>query len=356
MSVAQHTADRSRRGRLGGPSAPAVSLLVSPRATPASSLGHNGRAWSPRTRDATAQHRFDRIAVYPPASPTGPARFEAKDAGVADAADSKGVGAPAAPDAGAVPAAGPDAGIPAAPDAGVAAPPAAAPVAITWSSSYASDAGNDSSTTTEQSFTATYDAVADAPANLWRLQVKTIAGGVDIAVHTDRWRDAGVTPPVNAREARAAVRQMKGYYARGSAPVGSWHTEAASRAHEEHHYDEWKCAGDHYWPATQTALEKLTAPLAAHGNAAAAVTAMRAGASGADAKLVAFKAITRRYWMTLADNASSRPFAAGQLALNPTIQGVQALATAKGWARVPAGVDTPSKATPCYEPWLPYAP
>jgi hypothetical protein len=309
--------------------------------------------WPPRRLAVPAQHRFDRIAVLPPVSPT---RFETKDAGVPDAGDSKVVAAPAAPDAGVVPAQTPDAGVPAPPDAGVAAAPAAVPVAITWSSSSTSDTGNDSSSTTERSFTATYDAVADAPANVWRLRVKTIAGGCDIAVHTDRWRDAGATPPTTAAEAVTAVTQMKGYYARGSAPVGYWHTGGASQAHEEHHYDEWRCAGDHYWPATQTAIEKLTAPLAAHANAAAAVTTMRAGAAGADAKLVAFKAITKRYWMTLADNASSRPYAAGQLALNPTIQAVQALATTNGWAGVPAGVDTPSKATPCYQPWLPYTP
>lgn len=283
---------------------------------------------------------------------TSGTRAEAKDASTSDAGDSKVGGADAGTLAVAADAGVPDAGLPA--DAGVL--PPAAPVAITWSSTYASDATDDNSTTTERSFTATYDAVADAGVSLWRLRVKTIAGGVDITVHTDAWRNAGTTPPVSAAEAVAAVTQMKGYYARGSAPVGSWHTEAASKAHEEHHYNEWTCAGDHYWPATQTAIEKLTAPLAAHANAAAAVTAMRAGASGADAKLVAFKAMTRSYWMTLADNASSRPYAAGQLALNPTIQGVQALATTKGWAGVPAGVDTPSKATPCYQPWLAYAP
>jgi hypothetical protein len=298
-------------------------------------------------------HRLDQIAVHA-SGRRAQTRAEAKDAGTSDAGDSKIAG----PDAGVLPA---DAGIPAdagRPDAGVPPPPPPppTPVAITWASGYASDATNDNSSTTERNFTATYDAVADAGAGLWRLRVKTIAGGVDIAVHTDAWRDAGANPPGSAAEAVAAVTQMKGYYARGSAPVGSWHTKAASRAHEEHHYDEWKCAGDHYWPDTQTAIEKLTAPLAAHANAAAAVTAMRPGAGGADAKITGFKAITKQYWLTLADNAASRPYAAGQLALNPTIQAVQALAVANRWAGVPAGVDTPSKATPCYQPWLPYAP
>jgi hypothetical protein len=289
--------------------------------------------------------------VFPPAA-AGPSRFETKEAGVADAADSKVVTAPSVPDV--VPANAPDAGV-GAPDAGVA-PSAPLPVAITWTSASTTDATDDNSTTTERGFTATYDAVSDRTANVWRLRVKTVEGGCDIAVHTDKWRDAGSNPPTTAAEAKAAVTQMKGYYARGSAPVDSWHTAAASQAHEDHHYDEWQCAGNHYWPATQTAIENLTAPLASHADAAAAVTAMRAGAGGADAKLTAFKAITKRYWMTLADNASSRPFAAGQLALNPTIQGVQTLATTNKWAGVPAGVDTPSKANPCYKPWLAYAP
>jgi hypothetical protein len=288
-------------------------------------------------------HRLQRVGT----------REEAKDAGTSDAGDSKlggldaGLAVPA--DAGKA-----DAGTPPPPPPPPVAPPV--PIGITWTSGYASDTSNDNSQTTERDFTATYDAVSDAGAGVWRMRVKTIAGGVDIAVHTDAWRDADATPPTSAAEAVAAVTQMKGYYARGSAPVGSWHTETASRRHEEHHYAEWQCSGDHYWPDTQTAIEKLTAPLAAHADAAAAVTAMRAGAAGADAKIKAFKAIARQYWMTLADNASSRPYAAGQLALNPTIQGVQALATAKGWAGVPAGVDTPSTATPCYQPWLPYAP
>jgi hypothetical protein len=304
----------------------------------------------PTSRPLTA-HRLDRIAVLPPTWGSG-TKAEAKDAGTSDAGDSK----PGGIDAGqAVPAdAGKaDAGAPPPPPPP---PPPAVPIGITWSSGYASDNTNDNSSTTERAFTATFDAVSDAGAGVWRLRVKTIAGGADIAVHTDAWRDAGANPPTTAAEAVAAVNQMKGYYARGSAPVGAWHTEAASRKHEEHHYAEWTCSGDHYWPDTQTAIEKLTAPLAAHANAAAAVTAMRAGASGADAKITAFKAITKQYWLTLADNASSRPYAAGQLGLNPTIQGVQALATAKGWAGVPAGVDTPSAANPCYQPWLPYAP
>ena len=226
---------------------------------------------------------------------------------------------------------------------------------ITWpTAGYSTNNGNGASTTVERAFSVSYRAVQNAAKTDWQLEVASIAGGADITVKTGGSRDPITRPPTTEAEATDAVNVMKGYYARGSR--GAWHTETASKAHELHHYKEWQCSADHYWPATEVALERLTVPVASHPTEAAAIAAMRAGATGADAKVAAFKAIARQYWFTLADNASSRPYAAGQLALNPAIQAVQVLSLIKGWAGVPSGVDTPSAATPCYQPWLPYNP
>jgi hypothetical protein len=77
--------------------------------------------------------------------------------------------------------------------------------------------------------------------------------------------------------------------------------------------------------------------------------------SDGNRKVAAFKAVARRYWMTLGDGASDRPYAAGQLTLNNAVTSVQNLATTKHWT-VAQGVATPSTANPTYKPWLPYTP
>jgi hypothetical protein len=172
-------------------------------------------------------------------------------------------------------------------------------------------------------------------------------GGVDITVHRGASRDPIASPPASEAQAKDAVEVMKGYYSRGKR--GSWHTEAASRAHEEHHYSEWKCTGDDYWRTARWRINQLTAPAASNANEAAAITTMGAGPSGADGIMAAFQNVSRAYWMTLADNAGSRPYAAGQLALNPSIIAVQNLAAANRWT-VPQGTNSPSAAVPCYLP------
>lgn len=225
---------------------------------------------------------------------------------------------------------------------------------IRWSHGYAVTAAGGDSTTIERTFGVAYKAVADRAKNVWKLGVDAIEGGVDITVHTGGSRDPFVNPPTTAAEANAAVTDMKGYYARGQR--GAWHTEAASKAHEEHHFREWKCASEHYWGPTKGALESITLPLASAANEGAAITAMRAGPGGADAKMVAFQAITRKYWVDLlSDKAGSRPYAAGQRVLNRAVRHVQDIARSKGWG-VPAGTTDPNTEPPCYQPWLPYAP
>jgi hypothetical protein len=218
---------------------------------------------------------------------------------------------------------------------------------ITWpASDYSSNNTNAASTTVEKPFVVEYSACADIANNVWRLRVKKITGGVTIVVRTGGSRNPITSPPVDEPEADDAVTVMKGYYTRGSR--GSWHTEAASKAHEEHHYTEWKCSAEHYWADVENCLEQFTVPFNAHANEASAVTALVA--LGANAKINAFTNAAKQYWFTLGDGPSDRPYAAGQLALNAAITFVQNLAATNGWV-VPQGTDNPSPANPCYQPY-----
>jgi hypothetical protein len=230
--------------------------------------------------------------------------------------------------------------------------PAAPPPNITWAAeTYASDNNNAASTTVEQAFTPAYTATKDAAANVWRMGVTSIGGGVDITVHKGGSRDPEANPPATEPEAKDAVVVMKGYYARGSR--GTWHTEGASRTHEQHHYREWKCSAEHYWASAGPAITALTAPVASNADAAAAVAAMK---PAADAKVASFKAAARTYWMTLADNAGSKPYAAGQAVLNNSVTGVQTLAATKGWTVEAGTTATAGTEPPCYQPYQAYAP
>jgi hypothetical protein len=217
-------------------------------------------------------------------------------------------------------------------------------VTITWDpQEYVADAARGSSVTTEKPFAIEYMACADIANNVWRLRVKKITGSVKIVVKTGGSRDPTTNPPANQADAVAAVTIMKAYYTRGSR--GSWHTEAASADHELHHYSEWKCASERYWPTTENCLEQFSVPYDTNPDEASAIASLTA--LGASVKVSNFKAAARRYWFTLGDGASDRPYAAGQLTLNNAITFVQALAAANRWV-VPAGVDLPSAANPCY--------
>lgn len=227
-------------------------------------------------------------------------------------------------------------------------------VRVTWpAADYASSGANGSSTTVEKPFVVDYDAEEDAEANEWKLRTRSITGGVTIRVRTGGSRNPFSNPPTTEADAQNAVTVMKGYYNRGSR--GAWHTEAATRAHEEYHYREWKCASNHYWPVARRAIHHLTVPKSSHPTKAGAITAMRSGSAGADAIVSSFQDVSHDYWFTLADNARSRPYAAGQRGLNPAIQHVQRLAGRNSWT-VDSGTDSPSIANPCYQSWLPYSP
>lgn len=220
--------------------------------------------------------------------------------------------------------------------------------AVSWgAASYSAVNTRGSSTTVEKPFTATYTSTAEKDkggTEQLKLKVGSISGGATIEAHTGGSKNAITNPPTTQAEAAEAVTDMKEYYKLGR---GSWHTEAATKAHEVYHYREWKESCNHYWPQCRAAIEKLSAPNDKTGEAA-----IRASA---DTLVDGFKAKSRAYWMTLGDEPGDRPYAAGQLTLNTAIKSVQTLADTKKWT-VPQGVDTPSMADPTYQPWLPYNP
>lgn len=201
-------------------------------------------------------------------------------------------------------------------------------------------------------FTISYSACADIANDAWRLRISSISGGATLNIYTGGYRNPTTSPPVNQTEAADAVTVMKNYYTNGR---GTWHTADASLAHEQHHYSEWQCSSDHYWPATESALENLTVAYHSYANAAAAITAIKAMTNGANTKMTNFNSIAASYYGTLSDAVGSRPYAAGQLTLNSAIIAVQNLAAANGWT-VPSGVNTPSATPACYQSWLPYSP
>jgi hypothetical protein len=236
-----------------------------------------------------------------------------------------------------------------------------APITITWVHGYTVDTATANDTTKERPFTVNFDACADVANNEWHLRVKSIQGGVDIAVHMGGYMtpQPGVNITTETQGANAItdmLRRMPGG-GQGAGP-GVWNTEAATAAHEGWHRDEWIQTCEHYWPAAEAAVEKLKVPYDTHENdKASAVTDLRAGASGADAKLTAFKDVSKRYWFTLGDSFGDRPYFAGAATMNPYIDAIRAYGASQTppWT-LPAGSNSGPPADHCYQPWLPYSP
>lgn len=233
-----------------------------------------------------------------------------------------------------------------------------APVTITWQHGYTVDNANASATTRERAFNATYEACADIEKNEWHLRVKSIEGGTDIAVHMGGYQTP--QPGVNITTQVQAVAAINDMLLEGAVggPASTWVTEAAIATHEEWHKNEWIKTCEHYWPTAETALEELKVAYDAHENSAAnAITAMRSGGAGADAKIAAFKQKCRDYWFTLGDSPGDRPYRAGGVVMNAYIQAVRAYGATQAPAWVlPAGSNPAPGADHPYQPWLPYAP
>ena len=202
---------------------------------------------------------------------------------------------------------------------------------------------------------ADWDACADPRLNLWRLRVLKVSGQTDILIGTGGYRDASTSPPTSQAEAIDAVTEMNRYYPEGGR--ASWHTYAASLAHEMHHNSEWICEGDHFWPQTESAIESITCSYTTYTTKAAAINNMRLGNSGGIQKILNMVTAAGTYQSTLSDAAYSRPYGAGQVVLNGEISNIRNLASANGWMGLPATANpNPLVGTPCYQPFQTYNP
>ncbi len=182
----------------------------------------------------------------------------------------------------------------------------------------------------------------------WRVQIKSITGGGYAEIRMANLRDAFISPPSWPAEAQDAVIKMKGQFERGAAQ--GWHTEAASKAHENYHYLEWKAAAEYYWPIVAACINAIKVPKS--GNRYNDEALLRAKVR--DIQSV-FENLLNNYKNSLDDGPRARPYAAGQMELNKAIRYVQQLASQHGW-QVEQGVTNPNVdlSRPAYLPFPPF--
>lgn len=99
-----------------------------------------------------------------------------------------------------------------------------------------------------------------------------------------------------------------------------------------------------YYTAEANCFNNITVPLNNYSNSASALAAMLS--LWGDQSLNGLNTDAYSYVLTLGDSPGDSPYAVGQIALNPSIIGVQNLATSKSWT-VPAGTTTPGYTAAC---------
>lgn len=187
----------------------------------------------------------------------------------------------------------------------------------------------------------------DEVEDVWRCRVASASAGAKITIHRDNFRDPLLNPPTTEEEAIDAVNEMNGYQARGR--VGTWHTPAASLAHEEHHRREFEDAFKFYWKELniQEELESKTIPCLGM-NMDNAIHFMEQFALGFESDL---SDQVENYIKRLPDEANTRPYCAGQKSLNEVTLQIIAHAKTNGWSRVPDQVTEPGTIEPpCFKP------
>ena len=181
----------------------------------------------------------------------------------------------------------------------------------------------------------------------WRLRVQQVSGGSTILLYTGGYRDALKNPPVTEEEAVEAVTVMNRYQ---SHRLGTWHTQEASLAHEEHHRREFNDAFQFYWDnlriqdsieMKRASCEEVPKMEEFLKNMQPFVAELRNTYSDA----------VYNYVMVLPDDANDRPYCAGQKVLNEATRKIIAQAKANGWSRVPDEVTEPGTIEPpCFLP------
>ena len=181
----------------------------------------------------------------------------------------------------------------------------------------------------------------------WRLRVQQVSGGSTILLYTGGYRDALKNPPVTEEEAVEAVTIMNRYQ---SHRLGTWHTQEASLAHEEHHRREFNDAFQFYWDnlriqdsieMKRASCEEVPKMEEFLKNMQPFVAELRNTYSDA----------VYNYVMVLPDDANDRPYCAGQKVLNEATRKIIAQAKANGWSRVPDEVTEPGTIEPpCFLP------
>ena len=181
----------------------------------------------------------------------------------------------------------------------------------------------------------------------WRLRVQQVSAGSTILVHTGGYRDAIKNPPVTETEAVEAVTVLNRYQSHGR---GTWHTDAATIAHEEYHRRQCNDAFKFYWDnlriqdsieMKRASCEEVPKMEEFLKNMQPFVAELRNTYSDA----------VYNYVMVLPDDANDRPYCAGQKVLNEATRKIIAQAKANGWSRVPDEVTEPGTIEPpCFLP------
>ncbi len=181
----------------------------------------------------------------------------------------------------------------------------------------------------------------------WRLRVQQVSAGSTILVHTGGYRDAIKNPPVTETEAVEAVTVLNRYQSHGR---GTWHTDAATIAHEEYHRRQCNDAFKFYWDnlRIQDILEMQHVSCEEYPEMDDALAKMKESVNNWTNTY--FDAVYN-YVRVLPDNPGDRPYCAGQKVLNEATRKIIAQAKANGWSKVPDQVTEPGTIEPpCFLP------
>ena len=187
----------------------------------------------------------------------------------------------------------------------------------------------------------------DDEKNVWRCRVASASAGAKITIYQDTFRDTLLNPPTTEEEAVDAVNVMNGYQARGRA--GSWHTSAASLAHEEHHRREFEDAYQFYWKELKIQEELENKSISCVGfEIDEAISYMEKFSVASEISL--WDKVSD-YTKQLPDKKNDRPYCAGQKVLNEATVQVIEQAKANGWSKVPNQITEPGTIElPCFLP------